>query len=57
MSGSVSTTNIVIISNVWTKIGLTGASAAGLGTHQSSFFVMAVTRTEPSARTARFSRK
>src|SRR6201994_4012000 len=56
-SGSVSTTPMTRWSNVCTRTGLTSAAASGTGTHHSSFCSTAVISTEPSARTARFSRK
>ncbi|HEY6789118.1 MAG TPA: hypothetical protein VI365_17580 [Trebonia sp.] len=37
--------------------GLTRVPGSGVGTYHSSFWSIAVTSIEPSARTARFSRK
>src|SRR5271166_4610491 len=42
---------------VCTRTGSTGSSVAGAGTYQSCLWLRTVTRIDPSARTARFSRK
>src|ERR1035438_2369600 len=56
-SGSASTMPETMFSKVCTRTGLTAALGSGPGTSHSSFCSTAVIRTEPSPRTARFSRK
>src|ERR1700755_618623 len=57
MSGSVSTMPIAKPSKVCTSTGVTGGPPLGAGTYQSCLWLSTVTRIDPSARTARFSRK
>src|ERR1700733_7088346 len=57
MSGSVSTMPIAKPSKVCTGVGVTGGPPSGAGTYQSCLRLRTVTRIDPSARTARFSRK
>src|SRR6201995_721871 len=57
MPGSVSTMPIAKPSKVCTGVGVTGGPPSGAGTYQSCLRLSTVTRIEPSARTARFSRK
>ena len=56
-AGSISTMPVMRCPKVCTSTGLAPVLGPGPGTHHSSFCSTAVPSTEPSLRTARFSRK